>query len=432
MRVLIVSYSFPPYNSIGAVRLGKMTKYLTEFGWDVRVLTAANQPFSSTLPLSIEADRVTYTRSFEVDGPARFANRKGGGDYVASGFEVRTSGLKNVLKTLYTNTMYLPDSNVGWLPFALKEGRKLVQSWKPDVIYASGPPFTSLMAAAGIARSTGIPWVAEFRDLWSSSPYYRWSNFRKRIDQFLERRTLSSASGFVGATAAIAHELAESHGKPTAKILSGFEPLDPEPETNAAQRRSTAAISANNGSNPGTLRIVYTGTIYRDKRDPKLLFEALLEMPPDSVEVDFYGRNLEPVREAIRDGRLGEAVKVYGAVSYPEAIARQAEADLLLLLLWMHPGDDGSIPAKVYEYLSAKRPILAIGLESCEASKLITSAGAGRVFQTREALLSALVEWSEMKRLWGFLPPVDAQRIEEFSSREQMRKLGDFLCEVAR
>jgi hypothetical protein len=145
MRLLLVSYVFPPYNSIGAVRVGKIADHLLRLGWDVRVITAKNQPFSETLPLNIDADRVRYTRSLELDWPARLARRRGG-NYVNDGVEITNNRLKNALKKIYTNLLFVPDAHVGWLPFARAEGKRLAREWKPDLVYASGPPFTSLMA----------------------------------------------------------------------------------------------------------------------------------------------------------------------------------------------------------------------------------------------------------------------------------------------
>ena len=431
-RLLLVSYAFPPFNSVGAVRLGKIAKYLTELGWDIRVVTASDQPFSQTLPLGIDADRVTYTPSVNVDWVARKAAGSKGHSYVESGARPPSNALKRVLKTLYTNVTYLPDSSIGWLPFAHSAGVEIMRRWKPDLIYASAPPFTSLLAARALAKSAGVPWAAELRDLWSSSPYYPWSRARRSIDRVIERRTLSSAAAFVGATGAISDELARVHGKPAVKILSGFEPPKPSADEPVTGRGSTHATDPGPAAGDGTLRIVYTGSIYRDKRDPKLLFEALRELPRGQVQIDFYGRNLEPLHSAIREHGLEESVKVHGAVSFSDALAKQAEADLLLLLLWLDPGDDGSIPAKVYEYLSAKRTILGIGLNSSEASKLIATTAAGRVFQDRASLVAALRGWSDEKRRLGALAPLDSQRIDEFSSREQMRKLSEFLAGVAR
>ena len=432
MKVLVVSYAFPPYNSIGAVRLGKITKYLTELGWDIRVVSAKDQPFGATLPMSLDPGRVRYTSSIEVDRLARLVAGSAGGKGANGPSAGPPRGVKRLLKQIYTNLLFVPDSSIGWLPFAVAEGMRMTRDWRPDVIYASGPPFTSLIAAARLSRKLRRPWVAELRDLWSSSPYYPWSRIRRRLDRVIERRVLSSAAGFVGATATIARELGESYGKPSSVILGGFEPVA-DAGTGAeaiADRPRRPSEGAANDHRP--LRIVYTGTIYRDKRDPTLLFQALRELPVGSVHVDFFGTHLEPVHAAVREYDLGGVVTVHGSVSYPEALRAQADADLLLLLLWLDPGDDGSIPAKVYEYLSAGRPILAIGLESSEASKLIRDAGAGRVFQSREQLVAALREWSGQLRTDGSIPAPAFDRIEALSSRAQTRKLSGFLEEVAR
>ena len=430
MKVLVVSYAFPPYNSIGAVRLGKITKYLGELGWDIRVVSAKDQPFSPTLPTSLRPDRVRYTSSIEVDRLARFATRGEGSSTTTS--TASPNHFKRLLKQAYTNLLFIPDSSIGWYPFAVAEGMRVAGKWRPDVIYASGPPFTSLMVAARLARKLRVPWVAELRDLWSSSSYYPWSRIRQRIDRTIEYRALSSASGFVGATAAISRELQAVYGKPSETVLGGFEPLSPDLlKTKADEDARSSSTEHANTYDGRPLRIVYTGTIYRDKRDPGLLFEALRELPRGSVLVDFYGRHLEPVHAAIREYDLAGVVTVHGNVSYSDALRAQASADLLLLLLWLDPGDDGSIPAKVYEYLSARRPILAIGLESSEASKLIRETRVGHVYQSKDQLVDALRARSEELRLSGSIMPPEYDRVEALSSREQTRKLSRLLEEIA-
>ncbi|MCH7540850.1 MAG: hypothetical protein IH999_10725 [Proteobacteria bacterium] len=79
------------------------------------------------------------------------------------------------------------DHNAGWLPFALRTARKTTKRWRPEVIFASGPPFTTLLVGRLLARRIGTPWVVEFRDRWSDDPYYPPLGWRLMLDRYAER-----------------------------------------------------------------------------------------------------------------------------------------------------------------------------------------------------------------------------------------------------
>ncbi len=171
MRILLVSYFFPPYNTIGAVRTGKTARYLRQLGHDVRVLTAANQPLQPTLPREIPDGNVIATPWIDVNRPAQWL--LGGRERVAArGYQSssRLRGIAGQLGKLYRTFVHLPDAQIGWLPFALRAGSRLLHRWKPDVILASGLPITSLLVAARLSEKFHVPWVAEMRDFVGRRP----------------------------------------------------------------------------------------------------------------------------------------------------------------------------------------------------------------------------------------------------------------------
>ena len=171
MKILIISFFFPPYNVIGAVRLGKTAKYLLRMGYDVRVLAAAEIPEPPTLALEIPASRVIYTPWFDIDRPYKFVlglwhtvrsrlrtDRVGtSGDLPASGSaspraaddprRLKGRGVGGLLRLMYTDLFHWPDAALGWRRYATPAGRAMVKGWKPDVILASGTPWTSFLVA---------------------------------------------------------------------------------------------------------------------------------------------------------------------------------------------------------------------------------------------------------------------------------------------
>src|SRR5688500_6437513 len=149
MRVLLISYLFPPFNTIGAVRTGKTAAYLTRFGHDVRVLTAANQPLEPSLALEIPDSNVTSTGWLNVNWPVELA--LGGRSKVAArGFTLsrgRHRGLLGALGGWSKTLLNFPDGQIGWLPFAVRAANQICRHWRPDVILGSALPMTSLLVA---------------------------------------------------------------------------------------------------------------------------------------------------------------------------------------------------------------------------------------------------------------------------------------------
>ena len=167
MKILIVSWFFPPANTIGAVRLGTMTRFLLDRGHDVQVLAGKDLPYAQTLDFELPADRVHYARWADVNAPPGAIKRRlvprrarpktTPGPLAASSDEPtarRSIGraVSGPLAELYMNLTNIPDKRAGWLPDALKAGRQILETWQPDVIYASGPPFTTLLVGYCLSK----------------------------------------------------------------------------------------------------------------------------------------------------------------------------------------------------------------------------------------------------------------------------------------
>lgn len=352
MKILVVSYRFPPFNSIGAVRIGKLAKYLSRAGHDVRVLTCGDQPLPKTLSLEISPDLVFYTSSLDVNYPINRA--LGGNEKIASkGYDIGGRGFLRKLKGLadvYKAMTNLPDAQIGWFPPAVRKGKDIMKSWQPDIIYASGHPLTSLLVAASLSRHGGVPWVAELRDLWADNPYNKIFRWRSLLDGWLERRTLGSANSLVTVTPGFVKALADRYPEKNVTLaLNGFDDEDYRTPSHSAFA-------------DGYVHIVYTGLLYEGKRDPEKLFQAIEAMGEDASKfrIHFYGRNMSFLWGMLNNRRVKDCVEIHDPVPYAESVSLQKAADILLLILWDHPEEESVIPGKIFEYMGARRPILSI------------------------------------------------------------------------
>lgn len=446
MKVLFVCWYFPPSNTIAAVRLGKFAKYLEKAGNDVRVLTARDQPYAPTLPVEIPTEHIIRTDWWDVnDIPTTLRrillrHRRGqcvGGSVAAAPDgclhpvpvarqgpkppEKRQSRYGGRLSAMYQRVVNIPDGQIGWVPMARRAGRELLRSWKPDVIFASGPPFSALLVGQGLSSASGIPLVEELRDRWCDDPYYPPSPWRQHVERWLEGRVLGQAS----ALTTVSHPWAESYrakyGKPVAVIYNGYDPADAPTGTTEGW------------PDPHVLRILHTGGIYRGRRNPAPLFQAIARHDDlrERVRVVFYGLPSQYVPAMARDHGIEDCVEVYQRVEHAEALRQQYSSDILLLLQHDSPTEQGNVPGKFFEYLGARRPILVLGYRHGVPATIIGERGAGVVTTDPEEIAGYLRRWIAEKEAGGKIRNLPCSVRAGFTHEEQALNLEAFLRDVA-
>jgi glycosyltransferase involved in cell wall biosynthesis len=416
MRILLISFWFPTTNRIGAVRVGKLAKYLHQAGHDVHVL-AGPEVDDLSLPLEVPMDIV-------IRPPAHAQSQ--GADLAPRALEPlrrlmrgRQNGILNLeaaLQRHYRALRQFPDKRNGWFGQALSGGRSLMPKWRPDLMIASSPPCTALLVAARLSKEFGIPWVAELRDPWANNPYNDEPGWRLWCDRFLERRTLRSCAAVVTVSPVVGDEMRQRYAKPTATFFNGYS----EEDVVATPPRPPSDV----------LSIVYTGTIYVGLRDPSALFEAisLLRERRNRVKVVFYGPSEHEIRPAAEHFGVWDRVSVLPSVAYRQALEHQAAADVLLLLQRNHVTDKGNVPAKFFEYLGARRPILMLGYEPGIIATMIRERKAGFVGNEPAAIAARLCQW--LDQLPRGIPPLPQSVLRGLSRSDQFAAYEAFLRTV--
>jgi hypothetical protein len=375
------------------------------------VISAAPQAFAETLPVEIPESLVLRTGWVDVNAlPALLLG--GRRRTSAEGFFTDRPGL-SMLGKAYRALVNFPDGAVGWLPAALRAGHRLLEGWRPDFIYASALPFSALVVARRLAQRHRLQWFAELRDLWTEHQYNPAPFLRGPLDRRLETSTLRAASGIVTVSEPLAQRL-RRFGPPVEIVMNGYEPRDYPDVTRPAG---------------GPLRIIYTGMIYPGFSDPRPLFAALAQVRQRmEVRVEFYGRSHRaPLMSAAREHGVEDLVSISSPVPHREALALQRGADALLLLLWSDRSQTGIYTGKLFEYLGARRPILAVGPGEDVAGALLRERGAGFVGEAPEAIARWLLDrWSE-KQQRGDIADLPESAAAGFSRSEQFAKLDRFI-----
>ncbi|HJS84818.1 MAG TPA: glycosyltransferase [Acetobacteraceae bacterium] len=416
MRLLLVSYWFPPTNAIGAVRTGKFAKYMHEAGHAIRVIAG---PRAAPLSLPLEIPRAAVSRPGE---PAPFPppQRANAIAPVSGDVGPRSSRAKEMLRRHWYALRQIPDKQAAWIVPAVTQGNAVLRDFRPDLILASAPPYSGLIAAARLSAASGVPWVAELRDPWFGNSYNDRPAWRDWLDRVMERRTLGSAAALVAVSPVVARDLGKEYRQPIATILNDYAPEDLPPPCPRAPH--------------GTLSIVYTGTIYEGHRDPSPLFAAIARLPEASrrrVRVVFYGPSECQVAALAERCGVREQVVVMPNVGYRDSLAVQAEADILLLLQRNHPSDEGNLPAKAFEYLGALRPILLLGYEKGVLAEMIRARNAGLVANDPDQIAARLEAWID-QLAGGGIPALPRSAGAGLSRVEQFAEYERFLRAHAR
>lgn len=432
LRALIVSFHFPPYQTIGAIRVGKLAKFLIERGWEIRVLSA-DDTAACGLPLEIPEDLVFRTPWIDIDHvfsrstirstlgfrPAAVATAPSGGDF-ATGFSGR---FRRLLHKLFFTVARWPDRYIGWLPYAVRAGTALLTTWRPDVIFASSPPPTTLLVADILARRHALPWIADFRDPWVDNPYYEYPRWRYYIERAWEKAVVGRSHGIVSVSPVVVDQFKIKFDKPSVLAMNGFDPSD---YPNASDLPEIAEKR---------LRIVFTGHIYAGYSDPTILFEAIRDMGADGreIQVEFYGTGCDAVLPIAEKIGVASSVVIHNSVGHKDALKIQMGADVLLSLQWIDRKEISRIAAKIFEYMGARRPILGIGYPRGPAVDLITRRAAGFVCDNATDIVVHLRNWLAEKHGSGIPPLADGviaglTRVEQFAFVEQLMKesIADF------
>ena len=360
-RLLAISYFFPPLAGGGVHRVLSFARHLPARGWDVTVVCAGEDDYWVRDP-SLLARVPAETEVIRVPGGSALASwlRLGGGKGRRRGGTF--AGLRRL-----SDWWLLPDSYAGWAHRAREAAARRLAGGGVDALLTTSPPDSVHLAGPDLARRFRVPWVADFRDpsiaLRVREPPTAWHRARHEA---MERRVLGGADLVLAASRTHRDEIAAAGAARRAEHLpNGFEPDPP---------------AAPAGADPDHFRLAFTGTLSL-MEDAGTLLEAVHDVLARHGEArrrlraDLAGPyDLDYEDRALALGLKG-IVRFAGPVSHDESRALQRAADALLLWKPRGAGYRTMVPGKLYEYLDAGRPVIAMLPERDEAADLVRRAG---------------------------------------------------------
>jgi glycosyltransferase involved in cell wall biosynthesis len=408
MRIVLVSLYWPPAGGPGVQRPLKLAGHLAELGHDVHVLAPDDPKWLHRDPSLVAPAGVTVHRSRNL-GPRA---RRPAAELAAA------HGLDRALirAELAARAALVPDASVLWNLTAAPAGIRLVRRLRADVVVTTSPPGSVHLTGAA-ARATGVRWVADVRDSLATHAHRRREiRGERRLAALVARR----ADAVVCVSEAIAAEMrALAPRGPVRVIANGcdFDDFD--------------GLAYEPGDR---FRITHAGSFF-GRRDPRPFLDALARLP-DTVLARFVGDFRE--RDRVHADAVGVAgrLELVPYVTRPEALALQRASDALLLIVPEADGRGrGVLSGKVFEYLAAERPILALVPPDGEAAALVRETGAGIVAAPDdvdgiETALRELVERWQAGSANG--APLAPEWRDRLSRRRRAEEYAALLAEVAR
>lgn len=400
-KVMLISYVFPPAGGAGVQRALKLVKYLPRFGWQAVVVT----PKSPAVPVrddSYLCDLHPETKVCRLPILEPGVNGvTGGGNHGAKSFKAR-------LAAMAAGAMF-PDPRVVWLPTALPGALAAARRYQVQAVLVTAPPFSPFLLGASVAGLLGLPLILDFRDDWSG---YFTSGFEtggSRLRRWLVRTSegilVNRAAGVTLTTAEAIHWLRRLHGGPAKKyalIPNGYDPAD-------------FSFMSQEGLAPpddGCLHLLYTGTVFKVHPLSPLWQAAarLTTAQRKKLRITIVGR-IAPDGETTDPGLPGLKVRVLPYEPHQTVLRRLCQAHGLLVTQADEPGLERMVPAKLFEYLAARRPVLAI-VPPGAAQRIVTQANAGHAVHPSDiaGLAEILARWIESPPPRLGPPPLEFDR----------------------
>jgi len=406
-QILIISFFFQPFNTIGAVRVSYFVKYLQDKDYIVHIVTAMRE---NHLNLNIAKDINTYyVRWPNADKLLNLSDKFPKCKLIWF--------LSRVLNKIFIpSATRLPEGSIYfWRQFAYKKARIIIKNNNISLIYTSSGPVSSAIIGSKLTQKYNIPWIPEFRDLWALNPYNGLNENKRNKQLKIEKKYLAHAKHIITVTNGFKNIIESIHKQKVSVIYNGY-----------------SDITVNDKTHNQRLTIIHLGTIYKNKRDPSILFNAVNQLKNENkitendLTIKFYGSSNNYIKDLIEQYNIPQFVEICKTVSKNEALEIQKKSDVLLLLQWNNK-NDRAIPGKLFEYMAYQKPILAICYPG-EIKQILDKTSTGKVIteldEMKNFILNSVQNYKHNPSL-GF--QFMQKEIIKYSRKYQNKKLEEII-----
>ena len=432
IRLLVVAYYFPPAGGAGVQRATKWVKYLPEMGIEPVVLTVREGAYphrDETMGREVAGAEVHRTAALDPFGLYGALTGRSREQAVAerTGRVGDSPALAERFARWARGNVFIPDARVGWVPFALAEARRIHRACPVDAVLTTGPPHSVHLTGRRLQRTLGIPWIADFRDPWTSMNYYQDLPMTapvRAVDKRLEEGVLKSADAVLTVSPSLARQLDTDGGLPSGTVQVIHNGADEADFQGGDAVRADAFVLA------------HIGSLYA-ARNPVALWEAVRELRAkgelERLVLRLVGRVGPEVEDAAAE--TGAPVERVPYVEHDEAIQEMTRAALLLLSIERFESPEaerGVTTGKLYEYLASSRPVLALGPVDGDAAALLAETGGGTM-RERDDVAGIAETLRRHYAAWNSghpVPGAEWESVRPYSRREGTRRLASLVDEL--
>lgn len=425
-KVLIITYYWPPAGGPGVQRWLKFAKYLRNFDIEPIIYTPENPDYPiidnsllETIPAGIT---VIQKPIFEPYFFAKLFSKKQTSK-ISSGIieDAKEQGLLQKAFLYIRGNYFIPDARKFWIKPSVKFLKTYLKENSIDTIITTGPPHSLHLIGLELKKSEAIKWIADFRDPWTEIGYHKklkLSASAQAKHKHLEIAVLNNADQIITTSFKTREEFSNKTSKPITVITNGYD--EEIIEKTQLDKKFTLA---------------HIGSLLSE-RNPENLWNVLKELIDENqqfshdLQLKLVGTVSETVVRSIKDHGLEPYLNLVGYVSHKEANALQRSAQVLLLIEINSEETKGIIPGKVFEYLAAKRPIIAIGPKDWDVNEIInqTSTGISFMYQDHQNLKDQILKYYKLFKQDSLeIASVD---IEKYSRRNLTEDLANLIKDI--
>lgn len=442
MRILLCSKLFPPSNSIGAVRVYNLAKYLVEFGHSVSIISGASNNSQGTDLNVISVGRIPNSQiikrllidpinkpqpkaSFELNQSNLYYNRK-------SAKSTKNNRITTFLLTS-RRQLYNLIIEVDWYYQAKGFLKRTLGDQKFDLVISSFGPYGSYLLGKYVAKcSLANFWISDLRDIMPNQMYPFWLNLVYNRDQKYIVKNADAITVVSKGQALMLKESIHPFGKISNKIhviYNGYE---------------KPIVPVMNRCSDNILKISYTGDLYFGRRDIRLLFKVLYDLldekaiRKENIVFNYAGSSFDSLKIQMRSFPLVEEICMnWGLVNRDRALEIQKSSNILVVLTWNDLNDQGILTGKFQEYLQNYKPIISItqgGLPNGELTQIVREMRLGLACEYCDYNKSyselkeyILIQYAQMQKGEPLVYSPDLDAMRTFHYEKIVRKF-DLLC----
>ncbi len=437
-RVLIISYYWPPTGGSGVQRWVKFAKYLPQEGWQPVIYTPENPEqlaidttLEAEIPAEAEIIKTRITEPYELY--KKFLKKSGHSKEAVEVNPVNAQNKSFAQKAAMwvRGNLFRPDPRCLWIRPSVKFLKKYLKEHPVDLIVSTGPPQSMHIIGMKLARATGLPWIADFRDPWTKIFYFKHLSMTKTTESWhrrMEKKVLDEATRVVAVSPLVQQEFQAMTQTSVELITNGFDECDFK-ESNTNKGLNAA------GGPDKDFTVTHTGLFAADG-NPTVLWEVLAEKCSEdenfrkSLKIKFIGKTDIQITGAVEAAGLGPNLIDMGYQPHSKAIEEQMKASLLILPLRKEPEYKAVLPGKLFEYLASWRPVLGIGQPDGAMSMILNQTKTGVVLDWNDkASLSKFIDICWTQHLKGEMLVEDAD-ISQFTRRNLTRRMARLFNEI--